>query len=72
MSTVNRAHESKGRFGKDRGCTLLLEISASAELTRLELTRDLFNVNRENLSFWSALINANFNSYNKKFDFDVS
>ena len=38
------------------------------KLTRLKLTRDLINANRENIRFWSVLINANFQSQNKIFD----
>ena len=48
--------------------TLRSEINAMPKLTRLKLTRDLINANRENIRFWSVLINANFQSQNKIFD----
>ena len=38
------------------------------KLMRLELTQDLINANRENIRFWSVLINATFQSQNKIFD----
>ena len=66
MSQVNRAQESKGRFGKDRGSTALHDSKTTAEqLSRCEKLKVLTRLKSIELEGVQGMIGSRMKSANQ-------